>query len=319
MKLRITIRTRRFTVFVAEDGLTATPSLLKVLDGTVDLHCHSGPSPFPRRLNHVDASWDGARINMRAILVKSHHHNTVMDLLAMQSQLDESPTPVYGGVALNTEEGGINPSIVAMSLGMGGRCVWAPTISSGQHIKAHTHDDGFPKAALDLLEKEVSIFDANGDVSADTVKVTQQVAEAGALLASGHLDGASMRALFETARENGVTRMMVQHPDFVVNDTDEDIAAAVGMGAFIEHELAMYHPQVDAPQWPITRLIDWIEKVGPEHTVIDSDLGQKQNPLPVDGYILIIGQLLEHGVSEKDIRQMICHNTAFLLGLEEKP
>ncbi len=306
-------------MFVAEDAIPATPELLKVLDGAVDLHCHSGPSPFPRRFNHVEAAYDGARINMRAILVKSHHHNTVMDLLAMADQLKDAPTPVYGGVALNSEEGGINPSAVALSLGMGGRAVWAPTVSAGQHIRAHNHDDGFPSAGLDLREHEVSIFGGDGDVSADTVEVVKLVADHKALLTSGHLDGASMRALFETAKANGVERLMLQHPDFIVDDSDEDVQAAVDLGAFVEHELAMYHPQVDAPQWPITRLIDWIEKVGPEHTVIDSDLGQKQNPLPVDGYILIIGQLLEHGVSEKDIRQMICHNTAFLLGLEEKP
>jgi hypothetical protein len=306
-------------MFVAEDALTPSQSLLKVLDGTVDLHCHSGPSPFPRRLNHVDASWDGARINMRAILVKSHHHNTVMDLLAMESQLKDAPTPVFGGVALNTEEGGINPSAVALSLGMGGRAVWAPTVSSAQHLKAHNHDDGFPAAALDLLEHEVSIFDANGDVSADTVTVTKQVADAGALLASGHLDGPSMLALFETAKASGVTRMMLQHPDFIVQDTDEEIQAAIDLGAFVEHEIAMYHPQVEAPRWPIERLIGYIEKFGPEHTVINSDLGQKVNPLPVDGYIYLVEQLLDHGISEKDVRTMTCSNTAFLLGLEEKP
>ena len=41
------------------------------------------------------------------------------------------------------------------------------------------------------------------------------------------------------------------------------------------------------------------------------------NPLPVDAYLLIVEQLLDHGISEADIRQMICRNTAFLLGLEE--
>jgi hypothetical protein len=304
----------------AEDAPPVTPALLKVLDGTVDLHCHSGPSPFPRRLNHVEAAHDGARINMRAILVKSHHHNTVMDLLAMADPLKDAPTPVYGGVALNSETGGINPSAVAMSLQMGGRCVWAPTVSSGQHIKAHSHahDSGFPSSGLDLREKEVSIFDEKGDVCADMVDIVRQVAEAGALLASGHLDGASMRALFETAKANGVQRMMLQHPDFVVDDTDEDVEVAVSLGAYVEHELAMYHPAVSAPKWPIERLVGWIEKVGPEHTIIDSDLGQKGNPLPVDGYLLIIGKLLEHGISEKDIRTMICRNTAYLLGLEDE-
>src|ERR1041385_7430432 len=99
-----------------EEASAPSAALLKVLDGTVDLHCHSGPSPFPRRLDHVEASYDGARIGMRGILVKSHHHNTVMDVLAMKTQLKDAPTPVYGGVALNSEVGGINPSAVALAI-----------------------------------------------------------------------------------------------------------------------------------------------------------------------------------------------------------
>ena len=93
-----------------EEVPPVSPAVLKVLHGAVDLHCHSGPSPFPRRLDHVEASSDAARIGMRAILVKSHHHNTVMDLLAMSTWLADAPTPVYGGVALNSEVGGMNPS-----------------------------------------------------------------------------------------------------------------------------------------------------------------------------------------------------------------
>jgi len=304
-------------MLVADDMTTPSPALLKVLDGAVDLHVHSGPSPFPRRLNHVEASHDAARINMRAILIKSHHHNTVMDLLAMQDQLKDAPTPAYGGVALNSEVGGINPSAVAVAIQMGGRAVWGPTVSAGQHIRAHSHDDGFPTIGANLEEKEESIWDADGNVSEQTVRVTQLVAEADIMLSGGHLDAESMKALFATAQENGVRRLLLHHPDFIVNASHSDVDEMVGYGAFVEHELSMYHPAVEAPGFPIQQLVDWIERIGPEHTVIDSDLGQKVNPLPVDGYIYVIEQLLDHGVAEADIRQMICRNTAFLLGLEE--
>lgn len=294
-----------------------TPALLKVLDGTVDLHCHSGPSPFPRRFDHVEASHDGARINMRAILCKSHHHNTVMDLLAMKTPLASAPTPMYGGVALNSEVGGINPSAVAVAISMGGRCVWGPTVSAAQHISAHSHDDGFPAATGNLYEQEVSIFDSSGEVSEETELITRLVADAGVLLTGGHLDAESMKAFFRTATENGVRRMLLHHPDFIVNASDSDIEEMVGHGAFVEHELSMYHPDVPAPDWKIDQLVDWIHKIGPERTVIDSDLGQEGNPLPADAYLHIIEQLLDHGISERDVRQMICHNPAYLLGLEE--
>lgn len=296
-----------------------SPALLQVLDGVVDLHCHSGPSPFPRRFDHVEASHDGARIGMRAILCKSHHHNTVMDLLAMRGQLTDAPTPMYGGVALNSEVGGVNPSAVAVAINMGGRCVWGPTVSAAQHIKAHSHDDGFPAATGNLYEEEVSVLDDSGDVSEQTHLVTKLVAEADIMLTGGHLDGESMKALFRTARDNGVRRLLLHHPDFIVNASDSDIEEMVGYGAYVEHELSMYHPDVPAPDFSIQQLVDWIEKVGPEHTVIDSDLGQQGNPLPVDAYLYVVQQLLDHGIAEKDVRQMICRNTAFLLGLEETP
>lgn len=302
---------------IADEALKPAPALLRVLDGTVDLHCHSGPSPFPRRFDHVEASYDGARINMRAILCKSHHHNTVMDLLAMRAQLANAPTPMYGGVALNSEVGGVNPSAVAVAINMGGRCVWGPTVSAAQHIKAHSHDDGFPSASGNLHEKEESIFDAAGNVSEQTDAVTRLIADAGILLTGGHLDGESMKALFKTARDNGVKRLLLHHPDFIVNASDSDIETMIGYGAFVEHELSMYHPAVSAPGFPIEQLVNWIDKIGPERTVIDSDLGQKGNPLPVDAYIYIVQQLLDHGVTESAVRQMICRNPAFLLGLEE--
>jgi hypothetical protein len=242
-----------------------------------------------------------------------------MDLLAMGPWLKEAPTPVYGGVALNSEIGGINPSAVAMSLRMGGRCVWAPTVSARQHIEHHSHEHGFPTSGLDLLESEVSVFDEHGALSAQTEQVLDVVADADALLTGGHLDVASMKALFTLAVSKGVRRLLVQHPDFIVGAADGDIDELLRMGAYVEHEIAMYHPDVPKPGWPIEQLVGWIERVGPERTTIGSDLGQQGNPLPVDGYIYIVGQLLDHGVSEKDIRRMIADNPAYLLGLEERP
>ncbi|MGO1174464.1 MAG: DUF6282 family protein, partial [Actinomycetaceae bacterium] len=103
--------------------MTSHPPIADVLDGAVDLHCHSGPNPFAREFDHVEAARDAERLHMRGILVKSHHHNTVMDLLAMKRELAEVSTPVFGGIALNAQVGGINPYAVAMCLRMGGRAV----------------------------------------------------------------------------------------------------------------------------------------------------------------------------------------------------
>ena len=82
--------------------------------GAVDLHCHSGPNPIPRIFDHVGAARDGDRLGMQAILAKSHHHNTVMDLLAMAPQFEGIGTKVYGGEFIRA--GGIIVRQVGMTM-----------------------------------------------------------------------------------------------------------------------------------------------------------------------------------------------------------
>jgi hypothetical protein len=38
--------------------VTSHPPIADVLDGAVDLHCHSGPNPFAREFDHVEAARD---------------------------------------------------------------------------------------------------------------------------------------------------------------------------------------------------------------------------------------------------------------------
>src|SRR5712691_730100 len=119
---------------------------------TVDLHYHSGPSPFPRRLDPVESAQHFDEYGFKAVVYKSHHHNTVMDVLSIKaSVLDNLRVRVFGGIALNGLVGGLNPRAVELSLRMGGKIVWFPTISSPAHIEYHNHGGGFPTATMRLM------------------------------------------------------------------------------------------------------------------------------------------------------------------------
>jgi Family of unknown function (DUF6282) len=63
-------------------------------------------------------------------------------------------------------------------------------------------------------------------------------------------------------------------------------------------------------------LLDWINLIGPERTSLGSDLGQVNNPLPIEAYKQVVGNLLDSGVKEKDIQLMIRDNPARLIGLD---
>jgi len=68
--------------------------------------------------------------------------------------------------------------------------------------------------------------------------------------------------------------------------------------------------------FPFQTLLDWIDLIGPENTSLGSDLGQVGNPLPMEAFRRVVGQLLDSGIGEKDIRTMIVDNPVRLLGLD---
>ncbi len=296
--------------------MSQTSAVERLLHGCVDLHCHSGPNPFPRRIDHAEAAKDGERIGMRAMLVKSHHHNTVMDLLAMRDRLARSSTAVYGGITLNNHVGGINPAAVAMSLRMGGRAVWFPTFSAGRHIECHPEGVGFPSASVEVPNARVEIHDSTGDLLPEVFDVLDLVKESGAMVTGGHLSADSIVQLFTEARARGITRMLLNHPDYVIDADPGTCHELVGLGAFVEHETGFYDPE-GTKKWDPKLLLDWIERIGPEHTVIASDLGQENRPLPVDSYVRVASALLDLGLDEKALRLVFCDNPAFLLGLDD--
>jgi hypothetical protein len=293
-------------------------ALDRILEGAVDMHCHSGPSPFPRKMDHVEAARQAESVGMRAIVVKSHHHPTVMDVRAMAPQLAKVKTQVFGSIALNSMVGGLNPSAVDLALKMGARVVWFPTISSRQHQEHQAaHPDlKFPKSSVPLRKPDiVDIVMEQGDLRPEVPVILGQIAEAGAVLAAGHMAPDRIQMLLDAARKAGVTRVIVNHPEYVIKASREEVAKFAESGAIIEHECCMYDEDSEFHHWDTKALKAWIDLVGPERSSIGSDLGQVDNPSPIDSFKKMLGQLHDCGVSEGDLRKMVRDNPARLLGL----
>lgn len=293
-----------------------TDAISRVLHGAVDLHCHSGPSPMPRRITHIEAAHQAQAAGFRAILVKCHYHSTVFDILAMHDQLASLSTGVYGGVALNSQVGGLNPHVVDLNLKMGGRMIWFPTISSGAHLSnserdPHIKEHFVPRGVRQ--SEEVDIFDETGDLRPEVDVILDSAKEAGALVSAGHMAPDRTLAMLTAARAKGLTRLLVSHPNYVVNAGTADVQKFVEQGAVIEHCLVMYDNE---RMFPLQTLLDWINLIGPENTSLGSDLGQVGNQLPMEAFRNVTGRLLDSGISEKDVRTMVVDNPTRLLGLD---
>lgn len=296
--------------------MSQRPAVAAVLDGLVDMHVHSGPSPFPRRFDHVEAAQDGARIGMRAMVAKSHHHNTQMDILAMKGRFGAGvAAQAFGGIALNSTVGGLNVHAVRMCLRMGGKVVWFPTISSGRHIECHPEDGAFPTTTVPLTLERIDIVDERGELRPEAGEILDEIKEQEAVVNGGHMYPEYIRTLFQAAKDRGITRMVVSHPDFVIGADPDLCRELIELGAFVEHEVGMYDPE-GTQKWDPKQLLNWIEALGPEHTVLASDFGQKANPKPVDAWLRVSEALLDLGLSEKDLRRMVRDNPTYLLNLD---
>lgn len=287
-----------------------------LLAGAVDLHCHSGPSPMPRRITHAEAAMQADEAGFRAILVKCHYHDTVTDILAMAPLLEGLNVRVFGGIALNSQNGGLNPYAVNRSVKMGGKMIWFPTISSRAHLDHAARNSAtqnhFQPMGM-MQSQEVSVFDDGGDVKPVVHEIIGQAKEAGACISTGHLGHDAARAVVEAAAAAGHTQVVVSHPNFIVGIGRQQAAELAALGATIEHDIAMYY---DDKHFALPELLEWINLIGPEQTSLGSDLGQVGNPLPIDGYKQILGKLLDSGIPEKAIRLMVSDNPGRLIGLD---
>jgi microsomal dipeptidase-like Zn-dependent dipeptidase len=120
--------------------------------------------------------------------------------------------------------------------------------------------------------------------------------------------------IVKAAKEAGVERIVVTHAMIApVKMSIQQMQEAARMGAFIEF---VYNATI-GPRHEFT-LHDYAEairKIGPEHCILSSDLGQAGNPLHPDGLAAFFSGLRKEGISQADIDRMSKMNPATALGL----
>jgi hypothetical protein len=304
------------TALATDEHVFTDERIPELLIGAVDLHVHPAPSPFPRNIGIRGVAEQAHAAGFRAILVKSHHHSMVTDIAAVDDAIGGLPIPVYSGVALNNYVGGINPYAVELSLQMGGRMVWMPTVSSEQHICVHEREEHlkFPSTSITLRKTTpIAVLDDAGNLLPETREVLQLVKDADAILSTGHMSPPDITAVLRAANKMGLRRMVVNHPNFVIEANPAQAREWVELGAVVEHGLVQYDNRTTFFQWNVDTMLSFIDAVGVDNTIIGSDLGQKNNPFPIDSYERVLGQLLNAGVSREDIRKLVAVNTGRVL------
>jgi len=274
-----------------------------VLAGTIDIHVHSDPDSRPRSIDALDVAKLARSKGMRGIVLKNHYDPT--GGLAYMVRKEVPGLEVFGGIDLNLTVGGINPAAVAHMTevsGKWGRFVWMPTFDSENQVRYSKENRPFVRVSR------------NGELLPEVKEVVALIAKHGLVLATGHISPEEALKLLEEARRQGVQHMVVTH---AMNDpvlmTVPQMQQAAKAGAFIEF-VGGSLASADASA-RMDKFADAIRKIGPEFCILSSDLGQKGNALPPDGFAAFISALRTRGFSEQDTNTMSKRNPARLLGL----
>ena len=270
---------------------------------------------MPRILDHHEQLLEASAAGFQAVVTKDHYYLGTPHAILLEKLFPELNTRMFSGIALNNASGGINPHAVDHAVKLGAKIVWMPTLSAANHIaKMATEAKGFPKVAGALEAVPLTVLDANGKLTDDTLKVLDLIAAADVILSGGHLSAHELTVLFAEGQKRGVKKMMVNHPTYVVGCTDDDIRVLISLGGKMEHSICQFIPG-RAKKFEPEFVLHLIEVAGVDNTIFGSDLGLQGSARPLDGYRAFVGQLLDLDVSEADIRTMVGNNGAAMLNL----
>lgn len=287
---------------------------IQLLKGAIDIHTHTSPDLFDRIMDHVESAKAAKEAGMRAVVMKAHYGFTP-DRIHFVKQLVDG-IEIYGGVTLNNAVGGINPYAVEAAIRYGAKIIWMPTLSSQNHIDLFG-EPSFPSLkqakGVRLKEKGIRILNEKDKLIPEITEVLKLISDADIALATGHLTPYEIFALVKKAKQEGIKKIVINHPEYIVNMPVEQQVELAKMGAFIEHLVIFM-----MPAWykvSPKEMAAMIRKVGAERTILATDLGQIHNPPPVEGMRIFVRLMLEQGIPAKSIEQMIKTNPATLLGL----
>ncbi len=286
----------------------------ELLRGSIDVHVHSGPGVIPRALDHFEAVQQCIEAGMRALVLKDQHGMTCNQAYFLQKYIfKDAPIHIFGGMTLNNATGGINVYAVDTAITYGAKIIWMPTLSAKNHIEWHKKEKSFfsQHERKDFPEVPLTILNGKGKLLPQVSHILRLIAKADIILGTGHLYLKEIKLLVDEALKQGVKKILMQHPEFVVNATIDDMIYFADKGLFIE---PCYGGRISG-RLTKDHFLEVIRKIGAERIVMSSDLGQLGRVHPVQGIRDCIGELLEAGITEEEIDFMHRKNPAKLLNL----
>jgi hypothetical protein len=290
-----------------------------LLKGAYDTHVHSGPDVLARKFDDFELARRAQERGMAGFVLKSHYICT-----ADRATLVRKAFPgieAFGGIALNNAVGGLNPIAVDIAGRLGNKVVWLPTVDSAnelENVAGQRDESKLPywmgiareMRALGIAGEWIEVTDSDGKVTDATRQCLELIGKHDMVLATGHIRPAAMEPVVKAARQAGVRRIVITHPEFPTTllsiDQQKDLQRH---DVFFER--CFTTPQSGKIPWD--QVYENVRQVGASTTILATDLGQSTNPYVDEGLELFVGRFLDVGFSESLLHDMVHTNPASLL------
>lgn len=277
---------------------------LTLLEGSYDLHVHTGPSHFQRLLDDFELLHTLDQMHMAGAVIKTHYGAT-QARAEIANRYAGAKAVLYGAVTLDQTVGGLNPYAVQAELLLGAKMIWLPTFHAKNHMDKSKNTQPVMAGPLSVLNEVDQLVPQVHDII-DLAK------EYNAVINTGHISPKESYAVCLEAVSRGV-KACLTHPD---NDRE---AVPLEM----QTELAAHGVFIDR-SWLNTKkkggiscgeMAHRIRTVSPARCIMSTDFGQKSNCPAPEGLLQFVQAMLTEGIAKKDIQIMIRDNPTILLDL----
>lgn len=282
------------------------------LQGVIDMHVHSNPDIRHRAYDDFELMEAGIRVGARAIVIKTHQGTTVdrAYLCNRHNALvhhGDNDFTMFGSITLNRQMGGINPAAAESGLKLGAKVIWMPTQSARNHL-AQNHQD--TAKCVDVIR--------DGKIVPELKDIFQLIKDFDVVLGTGHLSPDESFRVVEAARDAGVKKIVVTHPEWwlVGMSLEDQVRMVRDYGVILEHCFAQ---PLGGGKYKsnLPMNLEAIEACGYQNVMVCTDGGQVENPYWEIALEQYMQYLLDHGISQEQLYHMTHTIQAGLLGLED--
>jgi hypothetical protein len=211
-----------------------------------------------------------------------------------------------------------------LALQQGAKVVWMPTLDAANHAAAFGASGTYGFKAMTLTSRRKGkdplyrVLDESGKLTPEAKEVVQLVVDSDAILATGHISKQEIIGTVEFALSIGAKHLVITHPELAAPKLDlPTMIELAKAGAYMEFCAVNLLPMFYSIS--LQGLVEAIEAVTPERTILSSDGGQPFNPRPHEAIRIVIQSLYEKGLPTDAIQTMCIENQKKLLNLAGTP